>query len=103
LSQVNAAGVNADAQRMDGQQRLNALLEAGLQRIEIALPAGVELGFGMDLLGGCHACQSDEGDWHGVIPMRRRLLVINSQYSAGSDSMTSYSSQLTPYRTQLSG
>jgi imidazolonepropionase-like amidohydrolase len=40
--------------------KLQTVLEAGLQSIEIALAAGVKLGFGTDLLGEFHAYQSEE-------------------------------------------
>jgi imidazolonepropionase-like amidohydrolase len=40
--------------------KLETVLEAGLQSIEIALAAGVKLGFGTDLLGEFHAHQSEE-------------------------------------------
>lgn len=40
--------------------KLRTVLEAGLRSIELALDAGVAVGFGTDLLGELHAYQSDE-------------------------------------------
>ncbi|MDB6082192.1 MAG: peptidase, partial [Gammaproteobacteria bacterium] len=40
--------------------KLETVLEAGLRSVEIALAAGVKLGFGTDLLGEFHAYQSEE-------------------------------------------
>jgi imidazolonepropionase-like amidohydrolase len=40
--------------------KLETVLNAGLESIQIALGAGVKLGFGTDLLGEFHACQSEE-------------------------------------------
>jgi imidazolonepropionase-like amidohydrolase len=40
--------------------KLETVLSAGLESIQIALSAGVELGFGTDLLGEFHAYQSEE-------------------------------------------
>jgi imidazolonepropionase-like amidohydrolase len=40
--------------------KLETVLEAGLKSVEIALAAGVKLGFGTDLLGEFHAYQSEE-------------------------------------------
>jgi imidazolonepropionase-like amidohydrolase len=40
--------------------KLETVLEAGLKSVEIALDAGVKLGFGTDLLGEFHAYQSEE-------------------------------------------
>jgi len=40
--------------------KLRTVLEAGLRSIELALVAGVSIGFGTDLLGELHAYQSDE-------------------------------------------
>ena len=40
--------------------KLETVLEAGLKSVEIALAAGVKLGFGTDLLGEFHAYQAEE-------------------------------------------
>ena len=40
--------------------KLETVLAAGLESIQIALKAGVKLGFGTDLLGEFHAYQSEE-------------------------------------------
>ena len=40
--------------------KLETVLEAGLKSVEMALAAGVKLGFGTDLLGDFHAYQSEE-------------------------------------------
>jgi imidazolonepropionase-like amidohydrolase len=40
--------------------KLRSVTESGLRSIELALQAGVQIGFGTDLLGELHACQSDE-------------------------------------------
>ena len=40
--------------------KLETVLSAGLQSIQVALSAGVKLGFGTDLLGEFHAYQSEE-------------------------------------------
>lgn len=40
--------------------KLETVLEAGLRSVEIALAAGVKLGFGTDLLGEFHSFQSEE-------------------------------------------
>ena len=40
--------------------KLETVLEAGLKSVEIALAAGVKLGFGTDLLGEFHEYQSEE-------------------------------------------
>jgi imidazolonepropionase-like amidohydrolase len=40
--------------------KLETVLEAGLKSVEIALAAGVKLGFGTDLLGEFHGFQSEE-------------------------------------------
>jgi len=43
-----------------GSEKLATVLEAGLRSIELALQAGVRVGFGTDLLGDLHAHQSQE-------------------------------------------
>jgi imidazolonepropionase-like amidohydrolase len=43
-----------------GLAKLHTVLEAGLRSIELALDAGVSIGFGTDLLGELHVDQADE-------------------------------------------
>jgi imidazolonepropionase-like amidohydrolase len=42
------------------QEKLTTVLDAGLRSVEIALRAGVRVGFGTDLLGDLHDYQSEE-------------------------------------------
>jgi imidazolonepropionase-like amidohydrolase len=43
-----------------GAEKLATVLEAGLRSVELALRAGVRVGFGTDLLGDLHEHQSEE-------------------------------------------
>ena len=44
----------------DMQQKLSAILDAGVNSIDTALRAGVRVGFGTDLIGNMHEFQSEE-------------------------------------------
>jgi imidazolonepropionase-like amidohydrolase len=41
-------------------EKLRTVIKAGIESVELALAAGVAVGFGTDLLGAMHAYQSDE-------------------------------------------
>lgn len=63
--------------------KLETVLEAGLKSVEIALAAGVKLGFGTDLLGDFHAYQSEEFSIRARVQEPRAVLesatVINAE------------------------
>ena len=62
--------------------KLETVLSAGLESIQIALAAGVKLGFGTDLLGEFHAYQSEELQIRARVQTPRDVLLSATRVNA---------------------